>query len=75
MSQTQRVLGCGQSTCEQQRPSKITMSGVNKRKQAAAVRARARLEERQRQAVKAAVARLGRPLSVLEEVRVRRDAQ
>ena len=51
------------------------MSGVNKRKQQATVRAQARLAERQRQAVKAAVALLGRPLSVLEEVRVRRDAQ
>ena len=51
------------------------MSGVNKRKQAAAVRARARLEERQRQALKAAVARLGRPLSVLEEVRVRKQVR
>ena len=51
------------------------MSGVNKRKQRAAVRARARLEERCKQAVRDAVARLGRPLSVLEEVRVRKEVR
>ena len=50
------------------------MSGVNKRKQQATARAAVRLAERQRQAVKAAVARLGRPLSVLEEVHVRKQA-